>query len=380
LATFVSLPSGNWRVQVRRKGRYVSETFRRRKDAEEWALDNERRIDRGEAPRRAGYTDPSTFGHLVDLHLSDMQEVGKCPRRSKAFSLEALQKKLGKVRIADLCRERLVTFGRDRARGGAGPVTIGADLGYVRMIIAHAAAVHGISVSVEPADLARIALKRLGLIGKAKSRDRRPTHDELDRIIGHLEGNPRQTIPVARIARFAIATAMRQDEICRIRWQDVDAATRTVIVRDRKDPRDKSGNHQKVPLLNVAGIDAWQLLREQAKKSPNGDRVFPYNGRSVGTAFRRACRELGIDDLRFHDLRHEAASRLFEAGFAIEQVALVTGHRDWKMLKRYTHLRPEDLHRIVPRVVPYRSVDGTVGPDSARNLELPAPLRTVGMD
>lgn len=380
LATFVSLPSGNWRAQVRRKGRYVSETFRRRKDAEEWALENERRIDRGEAPRRAGHVDPSTFGHLIDLHLSDMQEVGKCPRRSKAFSLDALQKKLGKVRIADLNRERLVTFGRDRAREGAGPVTIGADLGYVRMTIAHAAAVHGIAVSIEPVDLARIALKRLGLIGKAKSRDRRPTRDELDRIIAHLEGNPRQMIPVALIARFAIATAMRQDEICRIRWQDVDAATRTVIVRDRKDPREKSGNHQKLPLLNVAGIDAWQLLQEQAKKSRNGDRVFPYNGRSVGTAFRRACRELGIDDLHFHDLRHEAASRLFEAGLAIEQVALVTGHRDWKMLKRYTHLRPEDLHRIVRHILPYQSADGTVGPAGTRKLELTAPLRKVGLD
>lgn len=64
------------------------------------------------------------------------------------------------------------------------------------------------------------------------------------------------------------------------------------------------------PLLNTTGIDSWQLLQEQAKVSGSGDRVFPYNGRSVGTAFRRACRELGIDDLRFHDLRHEAASRL----------------------------------------------------------------------
>ena len=310
LATFVSLPSGNWRVQVRRKGRYVSETFRRRKDAEEWALDNERRIDRGEAPRQAGHTDPTTFGHLVNLHLSDMREVGKCPRRSKAFSLESLQKKLGKVRIVDLNRERLVTFGRDRAREGAGPVTIGADLSYVKMIISHAAAVHGVEVSVEPVDLARIALKRLGLIGKAKSRDRRPTYDELDRIIAHLEGNPRQSIPVGRIIRFAVATAMRQDEICRLRWQDVDAEKRTVIIRDRKDPREKTGNHQKIPLLNTTGIDSWQLLQEQAKVSGSGDRVFPYNGRSVGTAFRRACRELGIDDLRFHDLRHEAASRL----------------------------------------------------------------------
>lgn len=378
LATFISLPSGNWRAQVRRKGRYVSETFRRRKDAEEWALDNERRIDRGEGARRAGRSDPTTFGHLVDLHLSDMKEVGKCPRRSKAFSLETLQKKLGNVRIVDLNRERLITFGRDRAREGAGPVTLSADLGYVKLIVAHAAAVHGIAVSAEPVDLARIALKRLGLVGKSKCRDRRPTRDELDRLMAHLEENPRQSIPIARIVRFAIATAMRQDEICRIRWQDVDSETRTVIVRDRKDPRDKSGNHQRVPLLSASGIDAWQLLTEQAKLSSGGDRVFPYNGRSVGTAFRRACRELGIENLHFHDLRHEAASRLFEAGFAIEQVALVTGHRDWKMLKRYTHLRPEDLHRIVPRRLSDHLTDRMYDTGVSLKLILPAPSAKAG--
>ena len=276
-----------------------------------------------------------------------MKEVGKPPQRSKAFSLDALQKRLGKVRIADITRERLVTFGRDRAREGAGPVTIGADLGYVKTIISHAAAVHGISISAEPVNLARIALKRLGLIAKSNSRDRRPTQGELERIIDYLENNSRQSIPVARLVRFAIATAMRQDEICRLLWQDVDTATKTVIIRDRKDPRLKSGNHQKVPLLSLAGFDAWLLLEEQSKISGRRDRVFPYNGRSVGTAFRRACRELGIADLHFHDLRHEAASRLFEAGLTIQQVALVTGHRDWKMLRRYTHLRPEDLHRVV---------------------------------
>jgi integrase len=346
LATYRKLPSGNWRVQVRRKGRYVSETFRRRKEAEEWALDTERRVDRGESPSSRARIDPTTFGHLIDLHLDDMKEVGKCPRRSKAFSLDSLQRKLGKVRLADLDRERLIKFGRDRAKEGAGPPTIGMDLGYVRTMIAHAGAVHGISVSVEPVDLARIALRRLGLIGKAKCRDRRPTTDEIDGIIRYLEANPRQLIPVGRIVRFAIATAMRQDEICRIKWHDVDTKKKIVIVRDRKDPREKDGNDESVPLLSATGIDAWAVLQEQKKASTSNERIFPYNGRSVGTAFRRACRELKIHDLHFHDLRHEAASRLFEAGFTIEQVALVTGHRDWKMLKRYTNLRPEDLHRL----------------------------------
>lgn len=86
----------------------------------------------------------------------------------------------------------------------------------------------------------------------------------------------------------------------------------------------------------------------EQRKSADGNtaRIFPYNSRSVGTAFHRACVTLGIEDLHFHDLRHEGTSRLFEAGFEIPQVALVTGHKDWKMLRRYTHLKPQHLHIV----------------------------------
>jgi site-specific recombinase XerD len=86
------------------------------------------------------------------------------------------------------------------------------------------------------------------------------------------------------------------------------------------------------------------LLAEQMSRTSGKGRCFPYNGKSIGTNFRRTCVEAGITDLHFHDLRHEATSRLFEAGLTIEQVPLVTGHKDWKMLKRYTQLRPENLH------------------------------------
>lgn len=125
----------------------------------------------------------------------------------------------------------------------------------------------------------------------------------------------------------------------------MDASNRTVIVRDRKDPRHKTGNDQKVPLLDVTGYDAMALLEAQKAACSSRGRIFPYNARSVGTAFRRTCRALGIPDIHFHDLRHEGTSRLFEAGLDIPRVALVTGHKDWKMLRRYTNLSPSDLHR-----------------------------------
>ncbi len=71
--------------------------------------------------------------------------------------------------------------------------------------------------------------------------------------------------------------------------------------------------------------------------------MFPQKPRSIGTAFRRACIDLGIEDLHFHDLRHEGTSRLFEAGLKIQQVALVPGHKDWKKLKRFTHLNADSI-------------------------------------
>jgi hypothetical protein len=132
VATFTRLKSGSWRVQVRRKGKYVNNTFLRRKDAEEWALDTERRIDRGEPS--IACREARTFGDLVRLHRADLQEVGKRIGRSKTVSLAFLERRLGRLRLPELDRERLIQFGKERAREGAGPVTLGIDLGYIKTI------------------------------------------------------------------------------------------------------------------------------------------------------------------------------------------------------------------------------------------------------
>lgn len=347
MATFTKLQSGSWRVQVRRKGRYISETFLRREDARKWALDAERQVDRGETPTASRIARLNTFGDLIDLHIADMKDVGKAPGRSKDATLKMLKRELGTLSMVELDRERVVKFGRARATAGAGPTTLGIDVGIIKLVVQHAAAVHGLPVKVEPIDLARIALKRLGLVGHSNERDRRPTEDEIEKLIAHFDGNDRQIIPMGRIIKFAIATAMRQEEICRVTWSDLNTRTKMLTIRDRKDPRQKKGNDQRIPLLAVSGYDAMALIEEQrAIRGNEDDRIFPYQHRSAGTAFTRTCKDLNIEDLHFHDLRHEGTSRLFEAGFKIEQVSLVTGHKDWKMLRRYTHLRPEALHDL----------------------------------
>jgi integrase len=350
MASIRKQKSGHWRAQVRRKGRSLSETFLGYEDAKRWAADAERKIDRGETPSSPRIAKLRTFSDLIDLHISDLQAVDKSVGRTKSATLAMLKRELGRKTIAELDRERLIQFGRSRAGAGAGPVTLSMYLGEIKTVISHAAAVHGVSASAEPIDHARVALKRLGLVGKSIERDRRPEDEELQRLFDSFDANDRSTIPMTRIVKFAIASAMRQEEICRITWDDFNVRTKVVTVRDRKDPRQKKGNDQRVPMLAVSGFDAIALIEQQREGRTNRDqRIFPYNSRSVGAAFRRACKDLKIADLHFHDLRHEATSRLFEVGFAIHEVALVTGHKDWKMLKRYTHLKPEALHTIAER-------------------------------
>jgi integrase len=150
---------------------------------------------------------------------------------------------------------------------------------------------------------------------------------------------------------FAVATGMRLGEILRLLWAELNEIKRTIWIRDRKHPKQKKGNDQEVPLVRgpfvLAGqvIDPLETIRRQ---HPKGKLIFPYRAASVSTAFTRAVQACGIEDLHFHDLRHHGVSFLFEAGYRIEQVALVSGHRDWNMLRRYTKLRPETLHRDLP--------------------------------
>ena len=346
MATIVRLKSGSYRVQVRRKGQYASKTFLRKSDADDWAVQTARDIDSGKKPSKRVRRDTQTLGHLIDLHLNDLAEVGRPLRRSKEHVLRRLKEDIGETPLKDMTKAELIAFGRQRAKEGAGPATLAIDFSFIGTVMTHAAAVHDIEVDPEQIRLARYALRRLGLIAKAKERDRRPSTDELERILHYLDTAPRVEIPMGRIVRFAIATAMRSEEIHKIRWDDLDADRRIVLIRDRKDPRKKDGNDQFVPLVGLSGFDAWSLLQEQREWTRVEDRCFPYNHRSAETAFRRCTQALKIVDLHFHDLRHDATSRLFEAGLAIEQVALITGHKDWKQLKRYTNLRPEALHAL----------------------------------
>jgi integrase len=255
-------------------------------------------------------------------------------------------------------------FVQQRERDGAGPATILQDLSYVHTVLVGGGTLLDVDVAQAKAALGgvRRMLASQGRMSKPVERTRRPSEGELLTLFDYWRRNPTREIPMEDLTLFAVGTAMRLGEIVRVRWGDLDTDKRTLLIRDRKHPRQKKGNDQTVPLLagpfrlNGQVVDPLAIIRRQQKR---GDRIFPVNPASVSTAFTRAVAGAGIADLRFHDLRHDGTSRLFEAGYAIEQVALVSGHRDWNVLRRYTQLRAEDLHRDLPggdgKVVPLHS-------------------------
>jgi integrase len=363
MATFMKR-GARWRAQVRRIGQSaLSKTFASHADAVAWARDIEHKIDRGQTIERGRRL---TFAEILAAYREHVAPKGTS--RSKVQALNKIGKLLGPRRIVELKTTTFIEFCKTREGEGAGPATILQDLSYVGTVLRHGGALigaeHAVATAMTALDAARTTLRHSGRIAKGQERDRRPTEEEIQRLIAHWSPNPRQHIPMVDLMLFAIASAMRLGEIVNLQWEDLDEKNRTVLIRARKHPSKKATNHQKVPLpygtCTVGGqvIDPVQIMLRQSSAWQRKGRIFPHAAQSVSTAFQRATDELGIEDLRFHDLRHDGASRLFEAGWPIERVALVTGHKDWNMLRRYTQLRAEDFHRPSDpgeKVVPFNA-------------------------
>ncbi|WP_313455266.1 site-specific integrase [Stenotrophomonas sp.] len=280
-----------------------------------------------------------TWGELIgwyELRERQGEEWG----RSKKADLARLKMASLRDRRADsLTRQDFIHYVEGRRAEGAGPATAANDLIWLRMVFKTATAVLGLPTPLHALDEAATFLRGERITAKSRQRQRRLSEAEERSLIAYFtERDQRADIPMVEIVRFALASARRQEEITRLQWKDLNRERGTALLRDVKHPRLKTGNH-KVFKVSPA---AWELI-ERRRSSATSPLVFPYNSKSVGAAFTRAVHVLGIPDLRFHDLRHEATSRLFEKGYSIQEVAQFTLHESWATLKRYTHLRPEDV-------------------------------------
>ena len=332
-----------WRAQIRRQGqKVVTKTFPTKAQAQAWARKIEAEMDARRFMDARGLAN-ITLKELIDWYSEEIGGAHPFGKNKKAV-LRIWVRDHGDLSLDKLTADYLTTYIRNRRKAGASGVTIGIDLTYLGGVLKSARDLRKLPLNLDVISVARANMAHLKISAKSKERSRRPTEKEIADLCDYLDKH--STLPMRDIIHFAIESAMRVEEITLLRWVDLNEADRTIIIRDRKHPRQKHGNDQEVPLLG----ETYEIIKRQPRPvclTPE-DRIFPINSKTITTIFPRAKNALGIKDLHFHDLRHEGVSRLFEQGYQIHEVALVSGHRDWKMLARYTQLKARDLHRSLP--------------------------------
>jgi integrase len=329
-------------VRIRRGGAILhreSRTFAHRSAALSWAKHREVTLEDPSALTRVQQGAP-TLAELVRWYIDNFATVSKW-QRSKQAHLEFLERHaLGKTNALTLTSAQLIDHVRSRRAKGTGPATVANDLIWTGVVLRAAKNVKGLPVRPEIVQEAREACAELRLTGKARKRARRPTPAELAQLRDYFaRRDKRSQIPMLPVMEFALSSARREAEICRLEWKDNDEINQTGMVRDAKHPTVKEGNHRRFKYTP----GAWAVVKAQRQ---DGRYIFPYDPRSISAAFTRACHFLQIEDLRFHDLRHEATSRLFEIGYQIQEVAQFTLHDSWNELKRYTNLKPENVRPL----------------------------------
>jgi integrase len=325
MASIRELKTGNWQAQVRRRGhKPIVETFKTKFEASRWARLIESEIDRGVFLDRAE-AERITIGCLIDRYLSEVTPRKKSAKNEKQ-RLEALRTHFGAFSVAALRSSHIAEYRDLRLARGLAGETVKKELNSLSHVIDVATMDWGMPLTTNPAKLVRRP-------PVARGRDRRLLPGEEMRLLDACsESHARMLAPVVR---FAIETGMRMGEILSLQWQHVNLPTRVVTLPDTK-----TGEAREVPLTTTAAAVISGLPRHISDA-----RVFWAWKRadSLENTWHRAVSRAGIENLRFHDLRHEAVSRFFEMGLNPMEVAAISGHKTLQMLKRYTHLKAAAL-------------------------------------
>ena len=312
-----------WNVQVRRQGfPHISRSFTLKADAEAWARQMEVEADRNGLSVDPRATQKITFAELL-VRYRDSVMVHKRSRASGTDTLNLfLRQPFAKHTLSSITPATFSSF-RDKRLKEVKAATVCREMGVIQRMFEVAIKEWGIPLSSNP----------LKLVSKPKpgpARERR-VEGESERVRLTDASEDCRNPLISPLFRFAIETGMRRGELIGIRWEHIDTGRRTLHI-----PKTKNGYPRTIPLSSAA-------LRILADLPRNDERVFPLTANAVKLAWRRLRKRAGASDLRFHDLRHEAVSSFFERGLSVPEVALISGHRDARMLFRYTHLRAEDV-------------------------------------
>ncbi|HEY8577583.1 MAG TPA: site-specific integrase [Devosia sp.] len=321
-------------ILIKRGGKIVhrqAQTFDRRGAAAAWIKRRETELAVPGALERENRKD-HPLADAIDWYVENsIKEIG----RTKAQVLRSIKEYgIAGMPCSTIGSTDIVAFARELGSSGRKPQTVANYLSHLASIFRIGKAGGGFELDYPAMIAAQAVLRHQGTVSKSEKRDRRPTLAELDKILDHFKiRNERRPAsgPMVQIIVFAIFSTRRQDEITRIRWDDLQRERGRILVRDMKHPGQKKGNDTWVDLPPEA-------IRVVEAMPKNKAEIFPYTTDAISAAFTRACQFLGVENLHFHDLRHDGVSRLFEMGFAIPNAAAVSGHRSWSSLQRYTHL------------------------------------------
>lgn len=336
MATITKRASG-WSVQVRRKG-FAPEykTLPTKADAERWARERECMIDRGEPPVSRRDLRGTTLGDLIRRYIDQVTPKKLSADTERLRLLKMLRAPLCALSLSDLSAAPLAAY-RDKRAGEVKPGTVAREMSLLHNVIEVARMEWGVALTTNVvAQVRRLPVRN--------ARDRRLQPGELQRLKSALKSTRNKSIEPAVL--LAIETALRRGELLGLTWGYIDKERRTAYI-----PHTKTGYARTVPLTS----EALEILEDLPII---GTKVFNLSPMALRLAWNRLRERAGMEDLKFHDLRHEAISRFAELGLSTVELSVISGHRDPRMLFRYTHLQPADLAKKLAD----RSWDRECGP------------------
>lgn len=315
-----------WEAKVRRKGqKSIQKTFKKKSLAERWAHQQEEAISSGSFVDYRSAEVVTVKQVLLDYEkdivstrsttCSDGYRIRDLITAFGEHNLHTLQPPI----IVEYCEGRLEQVMSDSVKR---------ELAILSDAINTAIAFRGLYLAANPIIVAKVILRKRGLMAAGRRRERRLEEGEEQRLLGVTHTN--KTV-IAEIIRFVLETGMRRKEVAQMRREDVDWKHSTLVITESKTDRKTGKKGRTIPL----STQALAVLRSLPARLDGT--IWGLEAESISQAFERTRDQVGIVDLRFHDLRHEAISRLFERGLAVENVALISGHADWRSLKGYTH-------------------------------------------
>ncbi len=310
-----------YHVQIRKRGYPTqTKTFTSLVAAEDWATVVESEMVRGVFVSRSE-AEATFIKDVLSRFESDVLPTKRSEQSDKS-RIKTLTDAFGDYRMASLTSSQVAQF-RDRRLKVVGPQSVIHELNLLNRVLKTASMDWGIAL---PGGLPTAQVRKPI---KPRGRDRRVPETEIANILNATESPELRTI-----IKIAVETGMRRNELASLTWDEIDLKKQTAHL-----PKTKTDVPRTVPLSKAA----IKALKEFGIKKEGA--VFELRPESMSQAFERACEShrANIVGVRFHDLRHEATSRLFEKGLNVMEVAAITGHKTLDMLKRYTHLRAEDL-------------------------------------